>query len=219
MIARFARFTLEMSRVFQINYYLKTIRMRKILSILLIAVLCTCATNSLVTAQYADKNYLVSVDKIKSYLEFEKKLEAEGISDPKEITTRKGHINTFKASGRATANFKKHFKDASAVKWSLNDEVIVASFTNDEVRTNVVYDKKGRWINTLRYTYENTMPKQVRSIINDVYPGFDVNLCVEIHENNLIFHIVQIESKKEFKQLGIYDGEINILKEYEKNHQ
>lgn len=191
--------------------------MRKILQVLLIAVLYTCAIKNTAAGQYGDKNYLVSVDKIKDYLDFVDKLKVEDAFDPRDM---KANARALKANFRATENFKRQFKGADAVKWSVNDEVLVASFTKDEVKTNVVYDKAGRWINTLKYSSdEKTTPDKIRSLMGDMYPGFDITLCVEVYESNLVFHIVQIENKKTFKKLGIYDGEVNILSQYNKNQQ
>jgi len=192
--------------------------MKKFLQIWLLVAIITCAIKSTVTAQLADKNYLVSVEKIKNYLAFEEKMKVEGALDPKDAArAAKASFKALKANSRASENFKKQFKNAGNVSWSSQEDVIVGSFTKDEMKTNVIYDKNGRWIHTLQYSDERTMPEKVRSTVEDSYPGYDISLCVEVHEGINVFHVVQIENKRMFKQLGISNGEVNEISVYRKN--
>lgn len=194
--------------------------MKKVLQALLFIFVFTYALKSTVTAQSANKNYYVSVDKIKSYLEFEKKLKAdESVVSSNNLESPRSNARALKANFKASADFKKHFKDAAEVNWTAGEDAIVGSFTKDNVKTNVVYDKKGSWIHTLVYSDENKMPKKLASLIEDAYPGYNVTLCVEISESNLVFHIIQIESKKMFKQLGIYDGQVEVLQQFTKQQR
>lgn len=180
--------------------------MKKILQLALIVVFFANTTKGTVIAQVID---LASVGKTRPTV-------VEGKVNADKPFVSKENKRLIKANYRATENFARQFKNIANVRWMVFDEAIVGSFTKDDIKTMVVYNKFGGYVHSLAYSNEKTMPTDIRSLVEEAYPGFDITLCVEVHENDLVFHIVNIECKKIFKQLGIYNGEINTIQEFKK---
>lgn len=188
--------------------------MKKRISALLVTLIFYYVAISDLTAQVPDKNYIVSVDNIKRYLDYEKSGEFKSFLELTEETkASKADYKAVKANSRAAQNLKREFKDASNITWMLIKDGIIGSFTKDEVKTTVIYDTKGRWIQTLKYISENKMPKDVTSVIRSFYPGYQISLLVEVQEQDLIFYIIEIHDTITLKQLGLYNGQINKIKE------
>ncbi len=197
--------------------------MKKILSILFSAAMSASALTNNVNAQVADKNYLAYADKLKVYLaNFEEKSNESAAASNKDdvkaakanLKALKANLKALKANNRAAEDFKREFKDAGNVSWTVENNAIVGSFFKDDIRTNVVYNKNGRRIHSLMYCTEKNIPETIKSTVANTYPGYNVTLSVEVHEAGLIFHIVQIENETTYKQIGVYNGDVNEIQEY-----
>lgn len=135
----------------------------------------------------------------------------------KDLNTSKANLKAMKANFRAAENFRKTFKDAPEAKWTVEENAIVASFAKDQVKTNVVYSKKGNWIHTLSYYPGDQTPADIRTIVENAYPNHDIALAVAVKEGDIDFYIVQMEDRKTIKQVGVYNGETNLIKQLNKS--
>lgn len=121
-----------------------------------------------------------------------------------------------RASFRAFNDFKSAFKNEPDAKWYVETDVITAAFTKDDIRTKVVYDKKGRWLRTMRVYQENKMPEDIRSLVKrSIYYDYTITLVHQIQEGDITFYIVGLKNGKKFKQISVYDGEINVFEEFD----
>ncbi len=132
------------------------------------------------------------------------------------LKTAKANFKALKANFRATENFKKEFKDGPDVKWNVESNVISASFNRDDIQTRVVYNKRGNWVHTIAYYEESKMPKDIKSLIKSSFPGYDIKGMHEIKEGNSSFDIVYLENDTSLKQISVYNGELNVYKEFGK---
>lgn len=121
-----------------------------------------------------------------------------------------------KASIKAANNFRKNFKDVSDVKWFTEKETITASMNRDGKRTNVVYDKKGHWLHTITTYDESRLSNTLRRIVKSVYYDYNINLVQEIREGQVMVYIFHLEDKTGYKQIALYEGEMTVLKEFNK---
>lgn len=141
----------------------------------------------------------------------------ESVKSPeKSLIASKENLKAAKANFRATENFKKTFKDAPEATWTVEENAIVASFSRDDVTTRVVYNKNGRPIHALSYYPADKTPNDVRSIVETDYPNANITLAVQVKENGMEFYIVQLEDKTTIKQIAVYDGSTNLIKEFTK---
>lgn len=121
-----------------------------------------------------------------------------------------------KADYKALSDFKSTYKDESSVKWSFEPTVIVAKFTKDDIQTEVVYNKNGKWIHTIQIYQESKMPKDVRSLIkNSGYADYNIEQVQQIQEGDMTFYVVHLSDGKKYKEVGVYNEEINVIKEFD----
>ncbi len=126
----------------------------------------------------------------------------------------KANLKAMKANFKAEENFKKEFKDAPDAAWSVETNVISASFNKDDIQTRVIYNKRGNWIHTIAWCGESKMPKEIKSLIKSNYPDYNITGMNEIKEGDMTFYIVYLEDETSLKQVSVYNGELNVFKEF-----
>lgn len=161
---------------------------------------------------------LNSFDDFFAYLgEKDKAVSKDGLKEAEStFEASKSKLKAVKANFRASEFFKKLFKDVADAQWRVEEQAIVASFVRDEVNTNVIFDKKGHWVHNLTYFPADKIPTEIRSIVEDNFINADLSLAVKIKEGGIEFYIVNIEDKRTIKQVSIYNGEVNVIKELQK---
>lgn len=132
-------------------------------------------------------------------------------------TANSAAIKFSKSGIKAASNFKKNFLDGSDVKWCVEEKVITASFNRDQVRTTVVYDKHGHWLRNMRIYNEAQMsPGLKATIMRSRFRKYNITQVQEFLEDDLFFYVVHLENDRSYKQLTVYNGEINVLSQYDK---
>ena len=115
---------------------------------------------------------------------------------------------------RAINDFQKSFKDISNEKWSKSNEGYFASFNLDSVQTRVDYNRKGRWLETIRYYSEKKLPDDVKNFVKNVYRHYDIIGGAEISSYKTLVYVVHIRDEAHIKVISIYDGEMQEIQNY-----
>ena len=203
--------------------------MKNMISALLIVAAISLATAGHVNAQVGDKdialipakNHAAYVAFINQYGDAGKSasLIAEDTAASVTDEAAKASLKANKANSKAIRNFTTSYKkDASGASWTMEKDVMVASFSKEDVKTNVVYNEKGKWLHTLTYYPENKTPKDIASLMDYSYPKDDVRLSVKVEEGSKIFYIVQLEGKTTLKKVTVYDGDVRLIEELIKSN-
>ncbi len=110
---------------------------------------------------------------------------------------------------KALKDFQRSFKNVSNASWFVTDEgTMLASFTVDAVQNTVAYDKKGRWIYSIKRYDEAQLPKEIRSGVKSVYYDYSIAHVEEVSINDRVIYIVHLEDATTMKTLRIENGEI-----------
>lgn len=197
--------------------------MKKIITVLFCGAISAFAITSNVSAQSfgkgiaftAIKNYPALAAYAKEYTAVDK----SGSGSAKEslnsaenaLKTAKANSKALKANFKATENFRRAFKNAPDATWNVEQNAIVASFSRDSVKTNVVYSNKGYLIHSLSYFPASKTPAAIRSIVESDYPNGDITSAIEVNENGMDYFIVNLEDKRTFKQVTVYEGATNLI--------
>lgn len=203
--------------------------MKNMISALLGVTAILFATAGQVNAQAGDKdiafipakNHAAYVSFINQYSDAEKSASITTEDTNASITDEaaKASLKASKANSKAVRNFSTMYKkDVPGASWSIEKDVMVASFSKADVKTNVVYNAKGNWLHTLTYYPENKTPREIASILDYAYPKDDVKLSVKVEEGNMTFYIVQLEGKTTLKKATVYNGEVNTIEELIKSN-
>jgi hypothetical protein len=195
--------------------------MKKIISVLFCGIIIYLAITANVAAQEVSKGVSFAATKDNAALPSggnETISAGKSESSAKEsLKEAKAKLKALKANNRAAESFNKMFRDAPGAKWVVEEKAIVASFNRNDVKTSVIYSKNGSWIHNLTYYPANKTPEHIRSIVESNYPNADITLAVEVQEGGLEFFIVQLEDKRTYKKIGVYNGETNLIEEYNKS--
>jgi len=114
--------------------------------------------------------------------------------------------------------FLKTYNDVSGEKWIEVKEGFVALFNYNDIDYQVAYDKKGNLLRTIRSYSEDKMSQELRHIVKSNYYDYDINRVHEIETPlDSATYVIQLVGKKELINLGIYDGEMEILEKFNKS--
>ena len=142
-------------------------------------------------------------------LRFTDNISSEGTSTSKAAT---------KVNSKALKNFASSYKEVANEKWYNGRDGQVAMFTVNGVENRVGYDKKGNWVNTIRTYDESKLPGDVRHTVKSNYYDYNINLVQEIETPyNPITYLIQLIGKTEIISLRMCEGEMSVLKKYNKS--
>ena len=115
-------------------------------------------------------------------------------------------------------NFLKTYKDVSGEKWIEVKEGFIAMFNYNDMDYQVAYTKKGNLLRTIRSYNEDKMQPDLRQIVKSTYYDYEIT---RVHEIEIplspVTYVVQLAGKKELIDLRIYDGEIEVIRKFNKS--
>src|SRR6476469_1872609 len=115
-------------------------------------------------------------------------------------------------------NFLKTYKDVSGEKWIEVKDGFVAMFNYNDIDYQVAYTKKGNLVRTIRSYNEDKMSPELRHIVKSTYYDYEISRVHEVETPlNPITYFVQLVGKKELINLGVYDGETEVLQRFNKS--
>jgi hypothetical protein len=118
---------------------------------------------------------------------------------------------------KAMRHFNKQFSSVTTEKWYKISDGIVASFTDNEVETKVLYDLKGNLHCTLRTYSESNLPFAVRDLVKSKYYDYNILVVYELTYPDSLTYILKIEDGKKIKTLKVTDGEMEVIGDYVKS--
>src|SRR5436190_21052275 len=135
------------------------------------------------------------------------------VSKAATITLHRSDVNS-----KAARDFGKSYKHVSDENWYVAPDAFCASFTADDIKYRVDYDKKGHWLHTIRTYDENKLPRDIRHLVKSSYYDYDITFVQEIEKPSKNFtYIVHLEGKTTLINLRVYDGEMEEWQKFEKS--
>lgn len=122
-----------------------------------------------------------------------------------------------KAETRAFKNFSKNYKHASNVSWFYSGEVMVANFSENNIKKRAMYLDNGRWLRTLVSYDESELSDYVKSMVKENYPKFRITSVTEVHELDMVAYFINIENDKQIKQVISYEDRVWTHKQFRKS--
>jgi hypothetical protein len=122
-------------------------------------------------------------------------------------------------SARAIKEFGKQYKNTTNQHWNVISDGFTAKFTDNEVVNTIYYDTKGRWSGSLKSYPENKMDREIRDIVKSKYYDYNIIVVSEVEtlkSQGMPTYVVCLEDKKSVKWLRIYDGDMEVWKEFSK---
>ena len=121
-----------------------------------------------------------------------------------------------KAEVRAFKNFSKNYKNAGNVSWYYSGAILVANFSENNIRRRVMYLDNGHWLRTLVSYDESQLSDYVKSMVKRSYPKFTITGITEVHERDMIAYFVNLENENEIRQVISYEDQVWTHKQFRK---
>jgi hypothetical protein len=136
---------------------------------------------------------------------------APKIESPASPATERVVVNS-----KALRSFARHYKTSADVKWSVSGDMIQAYYKENGKQSRVFYNPKGRWIRSIVTYDESLLNKYIKSLVRRDYSKYDISCVIEAREGAMHCYFINIETAKDFKQLIVYDGEVFVHQEFQK---
>jgi len=120
---------------------------------------------------------------------------------------------------KAVRDFAINYKTATNAIWDKNKEGFNVSFNVNEMKCVVFYNTKGNSIGSIKSYQEKKLSKAIRDIVKREYYDYNIYYVREIktlESNDIPTYVIYMQSETNILTLTVYDGEINILNDFEK---
>lgn len=179
--------------------------MKKIISAFAATAILAVALLNNANAQFSSAN--TSINDVKLTLAF-----AASINSGAEAMTSSA-ASTLNV--KAVKDFQKSFKNAANVSWFKADNgAFLASFTEGNVKSSVAYDKKGKWLYSIKRYSEKELAKDLRSDVKSIYYDFSIVAIDEVSVNDKTIYLVHLEDASALKTIRICDGDMEEVQDF-----
>jgi hypothetical protein len=118
---------------------------------------------------------------------------------------------------KAVRSFKNTWQQVDNETWYEIPEGYRARFTEDGVLYLVTYNKKGKWMHTMRQYDETKLQRDARAQVKSVYYDYNIVLIEEIeYFRKPLTYIIHMEDKVSFKNIRLSEREMEVISEIDK---
>jgi hypothetical protein len=94
--------------------------------------------------------------------------------------------------------FNESFKEAKEVSWSQTKEHYIVDFVKDDIRYHVTYDRKGKFINSRRYYFQEKLPMYVLFKVKNRFKGKSIYGVTEVMDEFGVEYYITLEDSKDW---------------------
>ena len=175
--------------------------MRKIFLAIAMAMFSLIVISTYTLAQVKDNQVIYGSGlRLKHYDEPDRKI-------PTEVYINNIHL-------KATRNFARSFKNVTSEKWYKTEGGFIASFKENEIKTEVFYNEKGSWLYNILTYQEDKLISAVRALIKNKYNDYAIVITFEQQFYDGPVYIVHLKKATTYKTVLVSDGEIRIVDEF-----
>lgn len=120
---------------------------------------------------------------------------------------------------KALKIFSRMYKKISNASWDNTTEGFRATFTLDNVKNSIYFDRKGNWLANLITYPESKFAKNERDIIKREYYDYNIYQVQEVttlQSRGLPTFVIYLENKTDFKTILMYDGDMQVWQDFKK---
>jgi len=114
-------------------------------------------------------------------------------------------------------NFKETYPDAVQVSWMEFPETYAVYFVEGGIKVNIIFNKDGSFVSSLRYYKEDYLPYYLLAEIRKKYPLKKVYSITELTSPGTISYFVKLEDAKAWLTIKLdSEGNINVVEKLNK---
>lgn len=122
-------------------------------------------------------------------------------------------------SRKAIRDFAHTYENVTNEEWLQTKNGYTVRFISDGIRTDVFYDKKGKWVARIKYYGEEGLFGNIRHMVRSSYYDYAILGIQEIETIDSYgapTYIINIEDKTRIKILRINAGNMEVWKEFDR---
>jgi hypothetical protein len=110
------------------------------------------------------------------------------------------------ANDRAVASFQKDFHQASAVRWDVTNNYVMATFELDKQIQYAYYDFQGNLIGVVRHMLTSSLPEDLNKEIKKHYANYWVSELFQVTSEHGVYYYIQLKNGDETLVLSTEDS-------------
>ena len=124
------------------------------------------------------------------------------------------YLRLNEVNAHAARDFIRRFPAITTEKWLRTATGYSAKFSDNDVLSNVYYDRAGHYINTIRYYEEKNIPAGLKNLLRSEFSDYTIVAATELikeKEKSFYFHI---KNRKRIKTVRIVSDTIEITADF-----
>jgi hypothetical protein len=114
-------------------------------------------------------------------------------------------------------NFKEIYPNAIQVSWMEYPETYVVYFVENGMKINIIFNKDGSFVSSVRYYKEEYLPYYLLAEIRKKYPLKKVYSVSELTTPGAISYFIKLEDEKSWITIKMdSEGTINVVEKFNK---
>ena len=119
-------------------------------------------------------------------------------------------------SAKTLKSFSKDFKVNVPVKWHSDEQYDYAYFIEGGIQYRVSYNKNGKKFRTLKSYSAELLDEKLRNDIEQTWDGYEITGVWEVIEGTMHAYFVNIATNRKIKELIVYNQEITVRRQFDK---
>lgn len=113
-------------------------------------------------------------------------------------------------------DFTRYFEGARDIKMAFYEDHTVINCNMEDVKTRVLYNPKGRWMNTLRYLLPEQIPQNVIELVHTEFRKFQIRGATEVIVPAGSAILVRMENDRSFQTVRIVGNNYDVYEKFMK---
>jgi hypothetical protein len=125
--------------------------------------------------------------------------------------------NNLNINEKIVRNFKETYPNAIQVTWMEYPETYSVYFVEDGIKVNIIFNKDGSFVSSVRYYKEDYLPYYLLAEIRKKYPSKKVYSVSELTSPGTITYFIKLEDAKTWVTIKMdSEGNINLVEKLNK---
>ncbi|MBL7699017.1 MAG: hypothetical protein JNK79_12710 [Chitinophagaceae bacterium] len=115
---------------------------------------------------------------------------------------------------KVAVSFQRSYPDVQNEKWTVDKGYYFVTFTDGDIKNQVVYRQNGQLDYSMKTYGEKKLPKSIRSIVKGVYYDYKIIHAQELELNKSTIYLVKLSDASMSKAVRIADGQMEEIESY-----
>lgn len=114
--------------------------------------------------------------------------------------------------------FESDFQNAVSPTWYKVNKNYLVYFITEDVSNKALYRKNGHLIYHFAYGFEKNLPEDLRTMVKDAYPKYDITSVIQVREYDRELWLVNLQDYDKLMIARLENGQMNIITDLYKRH-